>query len=96
MNKKLILKLLILIISISLIFSFIVSQDFYHLDTCNEEHCHKCSVIYYAQNIVKLAVTIFICLSIYFFIDYCLSDLHEELKIFMHKSLVFQKVQFNE
>ena len=96
MNKKIILKMLIIIVSISLIYSFIVSQDFHHLDTCNDEHCHKCSAIHYAQNIVKLSITILIYSFIYSFVDCCLSYLHEEIEVFVQKSLVFQKVQFNE
>ena len=96
MNKKSLVKLLFVIVGITLIFSFIASQDVYHLDLCHEEHCHKCSVIHFAQRIVKLcalalfSIYIFISLGIVSYIaNYCINKVLQE-------SLVFQKVQFNE
>ena len=96
MNKDIIKKIIVAILVISLFFSFVVSLDFHHLDSCHEENCHKCSFIHYVQNILKSFFIILIYLNMVFFVDFCLSQLHRKIQIFMQKSLVFQKVQFNE
>lgn len=90
------IKIIITIIIASLILSFIISQDFHHLDTCKVEHCSVCSIIHIAQAIINLATAIFNCIVANFLIYFFLSRLHKETKIFMQNSLVFQKVQLNE
>ena len=87
---------IIFIIIVSLMFSFIVSQDSHHLDTCHEEHCFECAIIHIAQAIITLAVTVFVYMVSSFLIYYVLSRLHKTTNVFMQKSLVFQKVQQNE
>ena len=96
MNKKSVSKALFIIICITLIFSFIASQDVYHLDLCHDEHCHRCSVIHYAQKIVKLCVIVLFYITIYFSIILVSLAVFCGLKETIQKSLVFQKVQFNE
>lgn len=95
MNKK-VKAITILIIVTSLICSFIVSQNNHHIDTCKDEHCEICNIIHVAQQIINLIVTMFVCFYTSILIQYVLSKIHKVQKIFIQKTLVFQKVQMNE
>ena len=80
----------------SLIFSFVVSRDKHHLDTCTNEHCALCNIIHIAQNIISLSVAFVIYVIIGFLIYFFLARLYEEKNSLVQSSLVFQKVQLNE
>lgn len=99
MNKRIyqVLKIVIVsIIIISLILSVIVSLDYHHLETCEEEHCFVCSVIHIAQNIVSLILVAYVWICTSFFIHFCLARMRTKCAIFVKASLIFQKVQLNE
>ena len=99
MSKKILKKikiLLIVFIIISLFFSFIVSQNTYHLKICHEKYCPICAIIYIAQTIISLSTVFIIYTFVGFLIYFLLSRLYKEQTFFMQSSLVFQKVQLNE
>lgn len=99
MNKRILktIKLILMaVITVSLIFALIVSQDEHHLETCNEENCALCSIIHIAKTIINISVAIITCTFIGFLIRLLLLIIHKEKGIFAHKSLVLQKVQLNE
>lgn len=99
MNKEFLKTIKFIIIAFiitTLIFSFVVSQDTHHLESCHEEHCITCSLIHFAQIIINLSAALIICISIGFLIYFILSKLLKVQTIFVQKSLVFKKVQLNE
>ena len=99
MNKKLlkVIKIAIIVLMVAtFVFSFIVSQDEHHLETCHEEHCIWCSIIHIAQNIISLSIAFIVAVVIGVLIYFFLSRLHKEQVVFVLISLVFQKVQLNE
>ena len=100
MDKKIlktIKNISITLIVICIIFSFIVSQDTHHLEICHEEHCAICVIICIAQNIVSISIVIVLYLYVGFLIYFFLAKLVNKIKInSIQKSLIFQKVQFNE
>lgn len=99
MNKKILktIKITVIVIFIAiLVFSLIVSQGEYHLETCHEDHCVYCAIIHIAQNIINLSIAFIIAVVIGVLIYFFLSRLHKEQTIFVQSSLVFQKVQLNE
>lgn len=93
---KLIRIAIVIIMTASLVFSIIVSQDEHHLEVCHEEHCVLCFIIHIAQNIISLSVVFIIAGLIGVLIYFFLSRLQKQLDVFVLFSLVFQKVQLNE
>ena len=96
--KKLlkIIKIAVLtMIMISLVVSNMLSHDEHHLETCEVEDCTTCHMIMLAQAIVKVMTFVIIVSTLTFVIYFVLSRMHKVLKVDIEKSLVFQKVQFN-
>ena len=93
---KIIKIIMVILFAMSLILSSIVSQNSYHIETCEEEHCEICSIIHISKIITILTVTIFLCVFVGVLIYFFLSRLHKDKEKFMQQSLVFQKVQLNE
>lgn len=99
MDKKIlkVIKIAVVVfILATLVFSFIVSQDEHHLETCHEDHCIWCSIIHFSQNIISLFIAFVVAIVIGVLIYFFLSRLHKEHEIFVQSSLVFKKVQLNE
>ena len=86
----------ILFIVAILVFFLIVSQDEHHLETCHEDNCIQCAIIHIAQNIIRLSMACAVAFTIGVSIYFLLYRLSKEHIVFALKSLVFQKVQFNE
>lgn len=100
MNRSLYRALKIFIVAIviiSLLLSFVVSQDSHHIDTCELEHCSVCRIIHMAQNIVNMTVTIFLFVTIFFLIFFFLANAYKTKNtVSVQESLVFRKIQLNE
>ena len=96
MNKKVIKISIILAIIAILVFSFIVSQDKHHIETCHEHECVWCRIIHIAQNIINLFIDLIVTLVIGCLTYQILSRLKREKVISTRFSLVIQKVQLNE
>ena len=86
----------VFLIIATIMFSIIVSQDAHHVETCHEEHCTWCCIIHIAQRVINLAIAFVIAILVGVLIYFFLSRLYKEQKCFKSRSLVFQKVQFNE
>lgn len=86
----------IALIVTTLVFSLIVSQDEYHLETCHEEHCAHCAIIHIAQSIIIITIAFVIAIVVGILIYFFLSRLHKKQTVFVLFSLIFQKVQLNE
>ena len=99
LNKKIlkILKTIIIaIIIVSLVLSVIVSLDYHHLETCEDEHCCICTIIHIAQNIVSWIFVVYMYAYTSFLIYFCLARMRLSYDCFVRTSLIFQKVQLNE
>lgn len=95
-NKKGILKLiLVMMMILTIIFCFIASSDFHHLDTCHDDHCSKCAIIHMSQLITQVTPLLTIVILKIFFIQYVLSKIYHKYN-YLKFSLVSQSVQFNE
>ena len=95
MNTKKFKKILVAILTISLICSFFISQETHHIDTCHDENCQECSIIHFAQVIINLIVVLFIYIITKYLINYIIAQIHKEQKIANKTTLVFLKVQMN-
>ncbi|MBR3325100.1 MAG: hypothetical protein IKG14_03535 [Clostridia bacterium] len=87
---------IVIFVIVTLIGSLIVLQDTHHLETCYEQHCIYCRLIHIAQNIINIVFALVVILKLGFLIYFFLSRIEKEIVAFVHLSLVFQKVQFNE
>lgn len=99
MNRELqkVMKIAMIVFAIAIfVFSFIVSQDSHHLETCHKDHCIYCAMIHIAQNTVSLFIAFIVAIILGVFIYLFLSRLRKELKKIVQSSLVFQNVQLNE
>ena len=99
MSKKLIkiLKIAIVVfIIITILFSFVVSQNEHHFEVCHNDHCVVCDIIHLAKNIISISSIMIISIVIGFLIYFFLSRLQKNQTIIVLISLVFQKVRLNE
>ena len=95
-NKRKLLKLILVIMMIlTIIFCFVASSDFHHLDTCEKEHCSMCAMIHMSQLIMQATVVLVFVILKMFFIQYTLSKIYYKY-IYFKYSLLSQRVQFNE
>ena len=96
MNKDYIKRCLIIVLSIMIIFSSIISNCHAHFLECHEDHCAICAMILIANQLVLISFIVITLLLSLMLISYFLSRMHKKNNIFSAKSLIIQKVQFNE
>lgn len=96
MNKDFIKKSLIVVLSVVIILSSIISNCHAHFLECHEDHCAICAMIHFANQLVLISFIVITLLLSLMMISYFLSRMHEENTILSAKSLIIQKVQFNE
>ena len=98
--KTKIYKLIIIISSLLLIatigFSFVVSQNTHHIDTCCEEDCALCEIIHIARDFIYKTIipitNVFIILLLFKIFNKACNHYY----FTKTKSLVYQNVQLNE
>ena len=96
-NTQKVIKVTISVLIITtLLVSLIISNDEHHIETCHEEHCFRCIIIYFAQNLINFSIGFVIATTIGVLIYLFLSRLHKKTITFVQSSLIIQKTQLNE
>lgn len=86
---------LVIMMVVTISFSFIISSDNNHIDTCHEEHCIKCAIIHIAKSIVHTIITLKYVIVKFLLIQYVMAKCHYTF-FKTDDSLVYKMVQFNE
>ena len=92
-----IFKLLLIIFCIySVLFSLVLAQNEYHLESCHKAKCGYCIIIQNAILIINITILFFVIKKFKYLLFYCLSIFYNRISICFKNTLVIQNVQLNE
>lgn len=96
MNRLMSKKILVVLLSFLVILASIISMGHVHIVNCHNDDCAICAMIHFSNQVISIFYRVIILLITLMLISYYLSRLHETIKSICVKSLIYQKVQFNE
>ena len=94
--EKYVKSILVVLLIASIAICYIISQDIFHINNCEEKHCPVCHIIHMAQTFIRNIVIVHFIGSNAILIYYTLTKIYKYIFCKTHIILVNLNIQLNE